>query len=98
MDVLPDPVLAPDPKVVVHNLPWGKVMRQQTPRTPTPHDIEDRIENFALGVLLGAPSALGLGHIGLKQRPFLVAQVSRVRFSGFHTSSLTHHVHQLEIF
>ena len=40
MDVLPDPVLAPDPKVVVHHLPWGQVMTEQARRTATPDTIK----------------------------------------------------------
>ena len=62
-------------------------MRQQAPRTPTPQDRKDTIEDFALGVLLRSSSGLPLGHIGLDQLPLLVTQVGRVRFSGFHTAN-----------
>jgi hypothetical protein len=79
-------------------VPRGEVMRQQAPGTPTADDLKDPIQDVALGVLLGSSPALGLRDIGLEQFPLTVADVSRVRFSGFHTSNLTHHVHQLEIF
>jgi hypothetical protein len=62
-------------------------MRQQAPRTPTPQDIKDAIEDFALGVLLRSSSGLPLGHIGLNQLPLFVTQVSWVGFSGFHTAN-----------
>ena len=41
MHVLPGTVLAPAPRVVVHHLPWGQVMREQAPRTATPDNIQD---------------------------------------------------------
>ena len=87
---LPRMILAPDPTVVVYPLPGGKVMGQQAPRTATTQDIQESIEHFGLGVVLRSPSVLGLGHIRLDQLPLLVAQVGRVRLTGFHAPSLTH--------
>jgi hypothetical protein len=84
----PGAVLLPAPKVVVHELPGGEVMGQQTPGTPTAHDIKDAVQDFPFGILLRAPPRFGPGHIRLAERPFAVCQVGRVRFSRFHTPSL----------
>ena len=85
---LPGAVLAPEPTVVIDDLPWREVMRQQAPGTPTPYDIKDSIQDFALE----------LRDIGLEQFPLMVADFGRVRFSGFRTPRLTHRVHQFETF
>jgi hypothetical protein len=85
MHPLPGAVLAPDPTVVVDDLPRREVMRQQAPGTPTADDIEDPMQDVALGVLLWSSPALGFRDLGLEQFPLLVADVGRVRFSGFHT-------------
>jgi hypothetical protein len=72
MDVLPRAVPAPEPTVMVDDLPWGKVMGQQAPGTPTTQEIKDAIEDLALGVLSRSPAPLGLGNIGFDECPFFV--------------------------
>ena len=89
MHPLPGAVLAPEPKIVIDNLPRREVMRQQAPGTSTADDIKDAVQDFALRVLRRSPAALGLRDIGLEQFPLIIADVGRVRVSGFHTPSLT---------
>jgi hypothetical protein len=72
MDVLPRAVPAPEPKVMVDDLPGGKVMGQQAPGTPTTQDRKDAIEELALGVLSRSPAPLGRGHLGFDEGPFFV--------------------------
>ena len=72
MDVLPRAVPAPEPKVMVDDLPGRKVMGQQAPGTPTTQDLKDAIEDLALGVLSRSPAPRGLGDIGFDDCPFFV--------------------------
>jgi len=62
MHQLPSAILPPAPEVLIDKLPWGKVMGQQTPRTATPKDTEDGIENFAPGIFLSPPAGFGGGN------------------------------------
>jgi hypothetical protein len=76
MNQLPGTVLPPAPEVLVDNLPRRKVMGQQPPGTATPEDIEDRVQNFALGIFLRSAAWFGSGDQMLNQRPFTVTEVS----------------------
>ena len=98
MNELPSAILPPEPKVVIHDLPGREIVGEQTPRTPTPQDIKDAIEDFALGILLRSAAGLRLGHMGLDQLPLFVTQVGRVRLSGSMLLMLTHLTGQLGTF
>jgi hypothetical protein len=83
---LPGPVLLPAPKILVDKLPGGEVAGPQAPGAATAQKIQDAIEAFPFGLLLWTAPRLGGRHIGDDQCPFLVSQISRIRFSGFHAS------------
>ena len=89
MHVLPGTVLPPAPKVLVDNLPGGKVMGQQAPGAATTKDVKNRIQDFTLGIFLGPPTGFSWGDQVLNQRPLAVTEVGRVRFTGFHAPRLT---------
>ena len=63
-------------------------MRQQAPGTATAQDIEDRIQDFTLGIFLGPPTGLGARHQMADQVPLFVAQVGRVGFARLHAPML----------
>ena len=84
MHALPGAIVPPAPEVLIDNLPRGKIMGQQAPGTAPTQDIEDRIHDLTLGIFLGPPTGLSGGHQMFNQVPFLVAEVGRVRFAGFH--------------
>ncbi len=85
MHQLPGAIFLPTPKVLVDNLPRRQVMGYQPPRTAAAHDIEDAVQDLPLGVLLGPAPRFGFRHQMFDQIPFFVAEVGRIRFSGFHT-------------
>jgi hypothetical protein len=86
---LPGTVLLPAPKIMGDDLPRGEVVGQQAPGTATTQDIQDTIQDFPFRILLGSAPRLRGGHLGGDQRPFLVREVGRVRFSGFHSGNGT---------
>ncbi|HSF34260.1 MAG TPA: hypothetical protein VLK82_27865 [Candidatus Tectomicrobia bacterium] len=88
MHALPGAVLPPAPAVLVDNLPGGKVMEQRAPGPAPTAGIEDRVQNFALRILLRSAAWFGGGDQMLNQRPFTVPEVSWVRFAGIHASGL----------
>jgi len=89
MPVWPGPSLPPDPTVVRHDLPWGQVMGQQAPGTPTTQAIKDAMQDCALGVVLRAPAPLGLGYIGFDEGPCFVGLHLWERVFGFHAPSVS---------
>jgi hypothetical protein len=62
MHHLPGAVLEPAPEVMIHYLPWGKVMRQQSPGTAAAYNTM-KIPWWIsrLGYLSDRPSALAAG-------------------------------------
>jgi hypothetical protein len=47
-------------------------MGPQAPGTPTTQDIQEAMEDLALGVLSRSPAPLSLGDIGFDECPFVV--------------------------
>src|SRR2546430_1215147 len=47
LNLIPDALLAPPPKVVIQRPPGWQVMGDQSPRAPAPQDVENAIDNFA---------------------------------------------------
>ena len=58
MDFLPETVLLPPHEVVISDSPWRKVMGKHSPGATTAHNVEDTIEDLALGVT-GGTTQLG---------------------------------------
>jgi hypothetical protein len=75
-------VAPPRPKIVIDRRPRGEVMRQHALGTATADDVEDAIEDFPLGMLLGVPAWPGVGDIRGDQGPLLIGQVTRIRFAS----------------
>ena len=80
----PGPVLAPSPTVVVHDPPRGQIMREHAPGTPRPQEIEDPIQDLALGIRLRTSPRFRLWHQMFDQIPFVISEVGRVWLSRVH--------------
>jgi hypothetical protein len=89
MQMLPGPIVAPDPKIMVDHGPWREVVREQPPGTAAPRQIPEGIENFTFRVFLRSPPNFGRGHEMLNQLPFSIREVSWVWLSGFHAHNCT---------
>ena len=89
MHHLPGPVLTPLTIVVIDDPPRGQVMGQHAPGTATAQQLEDRVQDFALGIGLGPPSRFRFGHERLYQAPFFIAEISRIRLSQVHARDHT---------
>jgi hypothetical protein len=98
MHQLPSPIVPPAPKILIDDLPGWEIMGQQAPGTTPTQDIEDGVQDFPFGILLGSAPRLGCGHIGCDQRPFLVSKVGGVRFSGCHASNGNPRIWHLQAF
>jgi hypothetical protein len=55
MDLLPDPEFRPKPEVMIDRFPMWQIVWDHPPRNAAAHDVENRVEDFALRV--GAWSA-----------------------------------------
>src|SRR5262249_31934970 len=94
VDLLPDAVVAPDPKVVKGRLPGRQVVGQSPPLVAPAHHVQNRIDDLAPAVARWAATGLDGGHERLQDRPLGVAQVARIGFADggcwFHVASLPH--------
>src|SRR4051812_8246688 len=77
-DLFPQPVAAPEAKVVVDGLPGRQVMGQQAPGAAAAHPIRDGVEQLAAGVAGGAAAGSDRWDERLEQSPLGIRQVSRV--------------------
>ena len=59
MDSLPGSVLSPGAEVVKRRAPRGKVVRQHSPRAPTPKHVHDGVHHFSARVLDRTASGFG---------------------------------------
>ena len=80
----PCPVLTPLPTVVIHDPPRGQIMWEHAPRTPRPQEIEDPIQDLALGIRLRTSPRFRLWHQMFDQLPFVISEVGRVWLSRVH--------------
>ena len=91
VELLPHPIDAPQPEVVVHALPGWKVVRQRFPQAAVLGHIKDSIEYLSPGVKARTTGAFGFGQQWRDYLPFVIIEVSRVGFSGLiasHSPSL----------
>jgi hypothetical protein len=79
MHQLPGAVLAPLLKVMVDDPPRGQIMGQHAPGTATAQQIEDAVEDLALGVFFRSAPGFRLGHEMFNQVPFFIAEIGRIR-------------------
>jgi hypothetical protein len=86
MHHLPRPILPPLTKVVVDDSPWGQIMWQHPPGTPSAQQIEDPVQDFPLGVDLGSAPRFRVWHEMLEQGPFFITEIRGVRLSRVHAS------------
>jgi hypothetical protein len=78
---LPGSIQAPETEVVVDGLPGREVVRQQSPGTAAPDDVEDGVEDLAQRIDPRAPIGFGCGKMGLQAAPFGIGEVGLVCFS-----------------
>jgi hypothetical protein len=64
-------------------------MGEQPPGAAPAHNIKNAVEDFSFGVLLRSASRLDPGNVRFNQRPFLVHEIGRVRFTRFHAPQFT---------
>src|ERR1043166_2186984 len=89
---VPQPTFAPAPVVPIDRWPRGKVMGQQPPSLPTPHDIENGIENLTVRPgARAAPSTHGQCEQGGQAAPLFIVHIRWVRTPGsyFHPPRLS---------
>src|SRR5262245_1582684 len=72
------------PLPLVYDAPRGQVVGQQAPGTAGAEQIEDPVEDLALGVDLRPAAGLGFRDIGPDQLPFCIRHIGRVRWSRVH--------------
>jgi hypothetical protein len=85
----PGAILLPLAEVVIDHAPGREVMGQHAPGAAPAHHIKNAVEHFSSGVLLWSASRLGPGDVWFNQRPFVVREIGRVRFSEFHAPQFT---------
>src|SRR5215831_19712993 len=88
MDLLPDPLAAPGPEVMIDGTPRWQIMGQQFPRAAAANGIADPIHNLAPGVLGRTPAGFGGGHERLQAIPFRLSEISIVGLAVFHLDRL----------
>jgi len=62
---LPGSIQADLPEVVVDAAPGREVVGKQTPRTNSPHDVEDGVNDLTQGVQRRTSGGFGSGKVGL---------------------------------
>src|SRR5215471_6551511 len=88
MDLLPDPLAAPGPEVMIDATPRWQIMRQQFPGAAVANRVADPIHDLAPGVLGRTPAGFGGGHEGLQAIPFGISEISIVGLAVFHLDRL----------
>jgi hypothetical protein len=63
-------------------------MRDQAPGLPPANDREDTVEHFPFGIGLGSSPGFGRWNERFEEAPLSIAEVCRIRFSGFRSSSV----------
>jgi hypothetical protein len=84
IDALPEPQLLPKGKVIIHQAPSGKVMRQVAPRATGLCHIHDRVENLPPLITWWPAQTAPLRQILPDNAPFSIANVAIVRLSVLH--------------
>ena len=74
MDPGPNPFAFPAPQVVIDRLPRREVVRQKPPRTACAQQIQDRLNDLALGRAARATARRGIGDHRLDHGPLAVRQ------------------------
>ena len=77
-NLLPELVAFPASVIMIDRAPRREVCGQVPPLAGGAHDIEHRVEQFALGVLARASRLAGLGETVVNELPFGVCQVMSV--------------------
>ncbi len=85
MEPLPQSALAPEREVLMAEPPGGQVMGHQRPSTAGSVDVEDAIENFAIGIDTRSSIAfVGPIHLdkeGFKESPLAIGHVCSIGLS-----------------
>src|SRR5215210_2815733 len=59
VQALPRAIQTPQTEIVIGGLPWRKFVWEEPPRTATPNNVEDRVQDLANRVQAGSADALG---------------------------------------
>src|SRR6185369_2425046 len=86
IDKHPQPTVDPPPKVPVHRLPFGILMRQQPPGTAAAQDVQNRVYHVSNGDTPGPPAGLGCRKKMLDPLPGFIVQIARIGSSLSHLS------------
>src|SRR5271166_3115625 len=78
IDLLEQAVVPPVVEIALHGCERGKVLRQHSPLTACPRDIQDRIEHAAQSCLARAAQTLNRRHVRRNQRPLGIRQIACV--------------------
>jgi hypothetical protein len=92
LKLVPQTAVAPAPVIPLHSLPRRKVVGQQSPRLPTPYDVEDGIQDLALRPGTRAtPGTRELGKLDSTTAPLFLIQIRWVWASAleFHPPTLS---------
>jgi hypothetical protein len=88
VDPLPGTIVSPAPKVVIDDAPGRQSVGDTPPRTAGAQDIQARIDNLPLGILLGSATGFGGRNQWCEHLPFALIESGGIGLSGFHTAGL----------
>src|SRR5918999_5857089 len=94
----PGAIETPLAKIVINNAVRRQIMRHGTPGDPASNDIENRVENLALGIGFGSTARCCLRKQWLQNLPLFIIEVSGIGCSCFHTASLSQHTNPIPDF
>src|SRR2546421_4965188 len=89
VDPFPGTIFSPAPKIMIDNAPGRHIVGHMPPRTAGAQDIQDRIDNFPLGILLRSATGLSGRNQWCENLPFTIIEIGGIGLSGFHTARLS---------
>src|SRR4051794_21545523 len=87
VNLLPCPVAAPRPEIMIDSSPRWQIMRQQFPGTSTADCVEDAVQDFPSDVYGRASARFHYRDERFQVFPFGIGQVSVVRSAARHSCS-----------
>src|ERR1041384_3387394 len=98
VDPFPGTIFSPAPKVMIDDAPGRQIVGDKAPRTAGAQDIQDRIDDLALGINFWSTTRLGGRDHWFENLPFGIMEVGWVRFSGLHTAILPQQITPIPTF
>src|ERR671915_1812553 len=94
----PGAIETPLAKIVINKAVRRQIMRHAAPGDTASNDIENRVENLALGIGFGSTARFCLRKQWLQNLPLFIIEVSGIGCSCFHTASLSQHTNPIPDF